>query len=259
MSSSKRNSTEGDMALIYSPQSGSDPFVINISNCDQNKFLLVANEISKVVSEKKLELNSTILHKEISASANQLNYNEVESYPRHNSNQEAEHMTGIGRDEIQAHLKASNAEANAAVSQVNAAVSQVNAVASEVRREMAEWREKNNAELSQLTISINGLSSKIDGKIDSIDGKIQGIQGQVSGINTAISGVQSGISTKLALLGAFITVIVAIPGLLSSTKEPAPQQPQPIIIQTQQPQQQVPPRQPVPEQEPVSDKPIHSK
>ena len=125
---------------------------------------------------------------------------------------------------------------------------EVSAIASDMRREMAEWREKNNAQLAELTIAINALSSKVDGKMDSIDGdiksingKFEGLQGQINGINTAISGIQSGITTKLALFGAFITLVVALPGLMALFKDSPPPQnssPQPIIIQV--PQQQLP-------------------
>ncbi|MEJ5067914.1 hypothetical protein WH292_08510 [Enterobacter sp. MYb186] len=125
---------------------------------------------------------------------------------------------------------------------------EVSAIASEMRREMAEWREKNNSQLAELTIAINSLSAKVDGKMDSIDGdvksingKFEGFQGQINGINTAISGIQSGITTKLALFGAFITLVVALPGLMALFKNSPPPQnssPPPIIIQV--PQQQLP-------------------
>ncbi|MFV5906285.1 hypothetical protein [Klebsiella oxytoca] len=152
-------------------------------------------------------------------------------------------MSEMSREEIQAHLSANKAE--------------VASIASEMRREMAEWREQNNNQLSQLTIAINGLSSKVDGKLDSVDGdiksingKFEGIQGQITGINTAISGIQSGISTRLAIFGVIIAVVVAIPSLISALKEPAPvnQNPQgqpPIVIQV--------PQQPAPSATPPSE------
>ncbi|VEB97365.1 Baculovirus polyhedron envelope protein, PEP, C terminus [Cedecea lapagei] len=141
-------------------------------------------------------------------------------------------MSDITRSELDALLKANKAE--------------VDAIASGIRREMSEWREQNNAQISQLTIAINSLSAKVDGKMDSVEGdvkslsgKFEGIQGQITGINTAISGIQSGMSTKLAIFGVIIAVIVAIPSLMSSFKDPVPvnQQSQtqpPIIIQVPQ-------------------------
>ncbi|WP_227135725.1 hypothetical protein [Kosakonia radicincitans] len=133
----------------------------------------------------------------------------------------------ISREELDAKLERNKAEAEA--------------IAAEMRREMASWREQNNAQLAQITISINAISSKLDGKMDSVDGdvkaiagKFEGFQGQVSGINTAINGIQSGISTRLAIFGAILAVIVALPGILSAFKDSPPSNSQtslPIIIQ----------------------------
>jgi len=147
-------------------------------------------------------------------------------------------MSTPSRDEINALLQANKAE--------------VNAISAEMRREMSEWREHNSSQLNQIANAINALSSKVDGKMNSVDGEVkaingrfEGLQGQITGINTAISGMQSGISTRLALFGIIIAVVVAIPSLVSSLREsPNPQQQvtQPIVIQVpQQPLTQQPP------------------
>ncbi|HBC7422523.1 TPA: hypothetical protein KEY88_005296 [Serratia marcescens] len=139
---------------------------------------------------------------------------------------EAEIMA-ISREELDAKLLQNKAE--------------INAVASEVRRDMAEWREQNSNQISQLTVAINALSAKVDGKFEGIQGQFEGIQGQIAGLNTAINGIQSGISTRLAIFGVIIAVVVAIPSLISAYKDnpaPQPQSQQPIIIQVpQQPPQ----------------------
>ena len=151
------------------------------------------------------------------------------------SEEEDNSMPDFSREELNATLGQHKAE--------------LNAIASEMRREMAEWREQNNIQLSQLTIAINSLSSKIDGKMDRVDGEIkaidgkiegingkfEGVQNQISGINTAISGIQSGISSRLAIFGIIIAVLVSLPGLISAFRD-TPQSTQgsstpPVIIQ----------------------------
>lgn len=146
-------------------------------------------------------------------------------------------MSDISREELDARLAQSKAETEL--------------IATNMRREMAEWREQQNSQMSQLNLAIATISSKIDGKMDSVDGdvkaingKFEGIQGQITGINTAISGIQAGISIRLAIFGAVIAVIVALPSIFSAFKDsPTPQQAvsQPIVIQI--PQQQATPPQ----------------
>lgn len=159
------------------------------------------------------------------------------------SEEESDSMPNFSREELNATLGQHKAE--------------VNAIASEMRREMAEWREQSNTQLSQLTIAINAISSKIDGKMDRIDGEIKGIDGkiegvngkfegiqnQISGINTAISGIQSGISSRLAIFGIILAVLVALPSLISVFKDSpqplqAPSLP-PVILQVPQTPPQV--------------------
>lgn len=152
-------------------------------------------------------------------------------------------VTTISREELEARLAANKAE--------------VESIASSIRTEMALNRENTNTQFASLNATLSILSAKLDGKMDSVDGEIkaidgkiegingkfEGIQNQISGINTAISGIQSGISSKLAIFGIIIAVLVAAPGLISAFKDssqtaqvqPAP----PIIIQVPQASPQV--------------------
>lgn len=136
-------------------------------------------------------------------------------------------MSTVSREEIQALLAANKAE--------------MESIASSIRAEMALSRENTNVQLASITSALNSISSKIDGKMDSVDGdvksingKFDGIQGQITGINTAISGIQSGISTRLAIFGVIIAVVVALPSLISALKDNPPTTQQPIIITPQQ-------------------------
>lgn len=124
-------------------------------------------------------------------------------------------MSSVSREEIQALLAANKAE--------------MESIASSIRVEMALSRENTNVQLASLNSAINSISSKIEGKMDSVDGDVkaingrfEGIQGQITGINTAISGIQSGISTRLAIFGVIIAVIVALPSIISAFKDTSP-------------------------------------
>ena len=146
-----------------------------------------------------------------------------------------EEVANISREELEARLAANKAE--------------MESIASSIRAEMALNRENTNIQFAALNSTLNTLSAKIDGKMDSVDGEIkaidgkiegingkfEGIQNQIGGINTAISGIQSGISSRLAIFGIIIAVLVAVPGLISTFKDssqPAQVQPAaPIIIQ----------------------------
>ena len=141
-------------------------------------------------------------------------------------------IMSLTREELDAKLDKNKAE--------------IEAVAAKMQRDMAEWREHQNFQMSQLNSSISAISSKIDGKLDSVDGDIKaingtfsGLQGQMTGINTAITGIQSGISTRLAIFGVVIALIVAIPGVISSVNSfkstPSTPSSQPIVIQIPQP------------------------
>ena len=157
--------------------------------------------------------------------------NFIKSTDEANETDGGNEMSSVSREEMQALLAANKAE--------------MESIASSIRAEMALSRENMNVQLASLNSSISSISSKIEGKMDSVDGdvkaingKFEGIQGQITGINTAIGGIQSGISTRLAIFGFIIAVVVALPSLVSALKsDPPVVQPvaqQPVIIQLPQ-------------------------
>lgn len=210
----------GRITLSYQENTESDPVSVVMPESNKHTFMLVAHEAYSLAEREAKSSHIASLDNNAITSPAVLSYAKLElgvndrekvssSKPEDNIEQKAEKMTGINREELQAHLDKNKAE--------------VEALASGLRKDMAEWSQKNTEQLSQLTISINSLSSKIDGKIEATNGKLDGMQGHISGINSAISGVniaisgiQSGLSTKLTIFGVIITVVIALVGFSSA-------------------------------------------
>ncbi|EOZ3194592.1 hypothetical protein ACQL2C_003001 [Yersinia enterocolitica] len=230
----------GKIVIAYQPHHHSPPLVINIPDVDNRKFMSIAQTIAvagkgdtnligaSIPKTEATKGESSFLYANIIGDRFTKKSRSLDEEKAKVDNQE-EPMSDFNRSELQAHLQANKAE--------------VDAVAASMKKDMAEWREQSSIQLANLNASIQILSAKIDGKLDSVDGdvksisgKFEGIQGQMAGLNTAIGGIQSGISTRLAIFGVIIALVVAIPGILSAlaTKEPLETQlaqPAPIIIQ----------------------------
>lgn len=229
----------GVIQLSYSEGNGGKPITVTISESDRDTFMLVARQVSSVTGkdEKKnlgvndyFRVNSANEHVDSEKFIDDV----VRSTGKEDSNEEAATMSGMSREELQAHLDKNKAE--------------VSAIASELRGEMEKWSKDNSEKISQLTISINALTANIEGKTEATNGRLEGVQGQMNGMNTAItgvstaiSGIQSGLSTKLTIFGVIITVVIALVGfgasLISSNAsklQPEATQMQPIIIQVPQ-------------------------
>ncbi|MBF9834248.1 hypothetical protein [Enterobacter hormaechei] len=234
----------GTIRLSYSEGQDDKPLTVVMPESDRETFMMVAQQVYSVTErnakkkmgasdDSRVDSSGEILYIDVPSDED----TQDESYivpqgEKEAPQKEAITMSGMSREELQAHLDKNKAE--------------VSAIASDLRSEMEKWSKDNSEKISQLTISINALNANIEGKAEATNGRLEGVQSQMNGMNTAIagvstaiSGIQSGLSTKLTIFGVIITVVIALVGfganlMSGNTSKAQPDAPQPIVIQVPQ-------------------------
>lgn len=154
------NSNVGKIVLSYHSHSNAPPFIINIPEVDDGKFMTIAQRIAVEVKDANGLVGPRIPNKARSDDVSRRLYaNITKTFSTENASTLAENskiradekeepMSDFNRSELQAHLKANKAE--------------IDVVSASMKKDMAEWREQMRSDMRDVKDAIKSQQNSLD-------------------------------------------------------------------------------------------------